>query len=135
MENIKCIVQSAGLGFEAGPTASWFRIGEDLTCSLQLMTCRKGPKRMRWYRFHQASIARSVISTTFHILARLNPDRTTIRDFFLVPGHMYTVLPLTFGVRNPQSVDRYRIKTLDVATKHLLSELGKPRQIRGITPL
>jgi DNA invertase Pin-like site-specific DNA recombinase len=132
MESIRSIVESAGLSFEVGPTASWFRIGDDLTCSLQLMTHREGRRRTRWYRFHQACIARSVISAQFHILARLDPDRTAIRDFFVVPGYMYTLLPLTFGVRNPPSVDRYRITTLDAAIKLLVSEAGKPRQIRGI---
>jgi DNA invertase Pin-like site-specific DNA recombinase len=132
MESIRSIVESAGFSFEVGPTASWFRMGDDLTCSLQLMTHREGRKKTRWYRFHQKCVARSVISASFHILARLNPDRTVIRDFFVVPGYMYTLLPLTFGVRNPPSVDRYRITTLAAAIKLLVSEAGKPRQIRGI---
>ena len=131
MESIGSMVESSGLSFEIGPTASWFRMG-DLTCSLQLMTHREGRKRTRWYRIHQGCIARSVISATFHILARLNSDRTTIRDFFVVPGYMYTLLPLTFGFRNPPSVDRYRVTTLDAAIKLLLSEASKPRQLRGI---
>ena len=132
MESIRSIVESSGLSFDIGPTASWFRMGDDLTCSLQLMTYRKGRKRTRWYRFHQGCIARSVISANFHILARLNPDRIAIRDFFVVPGYMYTLLPLTFGVQNSPSVDRYRVTTLDIAIKLLLSEASKPRQIRGI---
>ena len=45
---------------------------------------------LTWYRVHQGCIARSVISATFHILARLNQDRTGVRDFFVVPG--YTAL-------------------------------------------
>jgi len=61
MESIRSIVESAGLSFEVGPTASWFRMGDDLTCSLQLMTHRKGRKRTRWYRFQQGCVARSVI--------------------------------------------------------------------------
>lgn len=134
MASIRSIVESAGWSFEIGPTASWFRMGDDLICSLQLMTQRKGRKRTRWYRFHQKCIARSVISANFHILARLNPDRTVIRDCFVVPGYMYTLLPLTFGVQNPPSVNRYRVKTLDAAIKLLLSEVSKPRQIRDIAP-
>ena len=121
MGNIRSIVESAGWSFEVGVTASWFRIGDDLTCSLQLMRCREGHKRTRWYRFHQGCIARSVISARFHILARLNPDRTTIQDFFVVPGDLYTLLPLTFGVRNPRSVDQYRYRTLDAAIRHLVN--------------
>jgi DNA invertase Pin-like site-specific DNA recombinase len=132
MESIRSIIESAGLSFEIGPTASWFRMGEDLTCSLQLMTCREGRKRDRWYRIHQGCIALSVISANFHILARLDAGRTKIWDFFVVPGYMYTLLPLTFGVQNPPSVDRYRVKTLDAAVSHLLSEASKPRHIRGI---
>lgn len=131
-EEIRTAVESAALTLETNSTASWFRVGGRLTFSLQLLKHRQGPRKRRWHRTHQGCLGKHVSSTSFHVLARLNADQSTIKDCYVVPRPMYATLPLSIGVRNARSVEQYRVPTLEAAIKWLVAKANEPQRLHSL---
>jgi DNA invertase Pin-like site-specific DNA recombinase len=131
-EEIREIVESADLTLEMKPTASWFRMARRVTFSLQLLKCWQGPRKMRWRRIHQACMGKHVGLASFHIMARLQPDQSTIRDCYVVPHEMYAGMPLTIELRNARSVEQYRVPNLETAIKRLLQKAKEPQRFHGL---
>jgi DNA invertase Pin-like site-specific DNA recombinase len=131
-EKIRAILGLENLTLVTNATASWFCIGGRLTFSFQFLKYREGPRKRRWYRTHQGCLGKRVGSASFHILARLDADQSTVKDCYVVPREMYSELPLSIGVRNPRLVEQYRVSSLEAAIKHLVARVHEPQRFHGL---
>lgn len=131
MQEIKSGAEAATLSVKVGASTSWFSICERLTFSLQFMSRKDLSCGTRWLRCDHGRLGKLVKSANFHVLMRLEADRCTIRDCYVVPRDVFRTLPISFKLRNRRAIDQYRLPNLNAALKQLIDKAKEPPRIYG----
>jgi hypothetical protein len=68
----------------------------------------------------------------FCLFGRLDTDRETVMDYYLVPQAAVPTMPWGLKIKNGPKVDAYRARDLRTVAKRLIDASARVHTVRGI---
>lgn len=127
LDELSQITSEMGSGIRVNAWQSRFWIG-DISCYFRINSKRglkhRYPIWMAYFKEFPAA--------DFCLFGRLDTDRETVMDYYLVPQAAVPAMPWGLKIRNGSKVDAYRARDLRAVAKRLVDASARARPVRGI---